>query len=194
MAEQRIGLRLKIWVGTPHRKRLIYDQPAHSIIGNFLAMLACQMRQGGSLCSIKDISANTFFPSVQSYTFNCAGAIGDGILGICVGRGDTAVTMLDYYLALPISHGTTLNKLYYNLQSWSPVAKTLTQWEMAVTRTFTNQSGAPIDVKESCIIFNIGNASGGATYVMGIRDVFATITVPDAKVLTIQYTIAIPLL
>ena len=114
-----------------------------------------------------------------------AGA-GDDTFGIVVGTGDTPVTADDYNLASKIAHGTGAGQLSYGAVTlYDPFVSDYTV-KQRIARSFTNNSGADITVKEIGLIVK---TSVDNYLVMIIRDVITPLTIPDGGKSMIRYYI-----
>jgi hypothetical protein len=121
------------------------------------------------------------------------GDAGDVTQGIIVGGGDTPNTLTTYALASKIGHGTASGQLVYNAESVedviNPSGMDLT---FRITRTFTNNSGASVTVKEMGILVKKFDAGAFSRSFLIARDVLPSpSSVPDGATLTIRYTVKI---
>ena len=121
------------------------------------------------------------------------GAADNDLLGIVVGTGSTAVDITDYKLATQILQGSAANKLKYNGDDGDLVVTvtdpncTFNKW-----RNFNNFSGAAITVAETGIYVNMVPAGqGGGIYLMFVRDVPASVSVPNDGGCYVKYTLKI---
>jgi hypothetical protein len=119
---------------------------------------------------------------------------GDDTLGIVVGSGSTAVTLNDYNLVSKIPHGTTAGRLSYGASTVQDMnMSNPTLWTFNIIRTFTNNSGAPIDIREIGLIGTYLRISGTlltTDKVMIARDALSTpITLQPNEQALIQYKI-----
>ena len=104
--------------------------------------------------------------------------------GIFIGSGTTAESINDYKLATKIGHGTTAGTMFYNACTVSAASATATDVTFRVTRTFTNQSGGTITVKEIGLVSQ--NTSTGY-YFLHLRDLTGDIAVLNGQTLTLNY-------
>ena len=192
MNEQNLNLHIKAFILEDKKRRLVLDQPAHSILGNFLGILAAQLSQAGLYATIKNLSnvAKNPYPHVWSYwSSQAAGAA----IGLVVGTGTTAVALSNYNLELLISHGSAINQLVYNAGTFSVMTKASDFWRLVISRTYSNLSGGTINISEAGF-YSMFFDGGSTDYCLIIRDVFTPVPVLDGKVFNIEYTISIPLL
>jgi len=90
---------------------------------------------------------------------------------ICVGTDDTAVTISDYQLAAAIANGSGAGELLYQAANYIAPATVGSRRKMLINRTFNNQSGGTITVKEAAL-FTWGQVP--AKHFMLVRDVLDT--------------------
>jgi hypothetical protein len=133
-------------------------------------------------------------PSLSQAFYLVAWAInapaGSSEYGVKVGAGDTPNSLLTYGLASPIIHGTASGQLLYGTHTIesviNPSGNDLT---FRITRVFTNNSGAPVTVKEIGISTKRQDGGGTARTFLFVRDILPSPTsVPDGATLTIRYT------
>jgi len=118
---------------------------------------------------------------------------GESNYGIVIGQSDAPVTLSQYNLLAKISHGTSSGQMLYNASTVEAMVKDTT-WYFRVIRTFSNNSGASVVVREIGLVFNLP-ASTGSVYsyynVLLARDVIPSgITVPNGSTLTLRYIIS----
>ena len=109
--------------------------------------------------------------------------------GLLVGSGDAEVTVDDVDLDEPISHGTGAGQLVYNATSEEDVETSGLESSVRYTRTFTNNSGAMVTVKEIGIAFEHKPYGAEAWHALVCRDVLPSPTsIPDGATFTLRYT------
>ena len=109
---------------------------------------------------------------------------GDDTFGIVVGTGDTPVTADDYNLESKIAHGTGAGQLSYGAVTlYDPVVVDANKVKQQIIRSFTNNSGADITVKEIGLIVKTSHDN---YLVMVIRDIITATTVPDGGTLDLS--------
>lgn len=194
MLRVNASLHLKAWVGTPAKRTKVLDQPAHSILGNLLVALYAQLKGGTTLDQWKDRNATLRFSGPSAFQFYAVGGLNDATLGLVVGRGATPVTLADYKLETQCTHGIGANQLQHQATTWLMGTHTAASWREFIQRAFVNNSGSTISVTESGLYCNIYDGSANGFLACIIRDVFTAITVPNAKTLTMEYTLEVPLL
>ena len=124
-----------------------------------------------------------------NFSFTTTGGQND--TGIVVGTGFTAVAIGNYGLETIIAHGTGAGQLSYGTGSVAvPVTSGSTR-KFWTVRTFTNNSGAAITVKE-CGIYCIAYDGAANRYFCISRDVLASpVAVGNGETLTVTYTISV---
>jgi hypothetical protein len=177
--------------------------PAKSWVGNIIGLLSAMVSMWSSASaaysatSRSDLldTSNNARPLMLSsgggvVLGGCAPA-GDTTAGIVLGTNDTPVSIGQYNLQSPISHGTGAGQLSYGATNVESLVKDTT-WYFRVIRTFTNNSGASITVKEMGLFVRLGMSSSPYYYsCMLARDVLTTpITIPSGSTLTVRYIIS----
>ena len=177
------------------------EMESHSYLRQYIAMLrGILYHTFGSANSgntiVKDITGtDTSYPYsggavFQGMAMNCPAASSE--YGIVVGSGTTANSTTTYALASLIPHGTASGQLSYGSHTFDSLLVDGSTVYFKVIRTFTNNSGATITVKELGIYVKAYN-SNAYEYVFCIaRDVLSTpIDVPATKTLTVRYKFSI---
>ncbi len=160
---------------------------------------ACFVKQFGQLLhmmfgglheyGIKDTAAATKTPSgdlTDSNLIRCTAAAGDATFGLVIGLDNTAVDITDYILASQCAEGSGANQFNYGGPVTFAMASDGTSNSIVVTRTFANNTGSSIVVKEIGLI--VSNLAGKFLI---LRDIIADpgITVLTTEVLTVNYKI-----
>ena len=132
------------------------------------------------------------FPPFITYgtnSFSCLGAAANVNEGIVVGSGNTANLITTYMLTSKILHGSTSGLLLYGASSIEDVTNPSgNDLQFRITRTFTNNTGATVTVKEIGIIGRCCATGVVLRNFMIARDVLPSPTdVPDGATLTIRY-------
>ncbi len=138
--------------------------------------------------------------SLTMYLADINSPAGDDSYGIVIGNGTASVSPTDYALQSKIPNGTGSGQLSYDAHSFSPITSGGGVTSFSVVRSFANNSGGDISVSEVGIIIyhrlyehddRIGTVYNETQYVLIIRDVFSTRTVPDGGGITVKYTFSI---
>jgi hypothetical protein len=129
--------------------------------------------------------------SGTGYTTAISLYAGDGVgdYGLVVGSSDNPNTVNTYAMGAIIPHGNASNQLYYGATTIeNPQNPPNTNyWFFRIIRTFTNNSGATITVKEIGLIVKTWDASANVRYFLIARDVISPVTVPSGATLTVRY-------
>lgn len=128
-----------------------------------------------------------YFGSIPCwYQFNIDTPANISGFGIVVGTGDTAVTNTDYKLDTQLTEGAGVGNITHGVMIIGDVAVVGANVDMVLKRTFTNNTGLLITVKEAGVV----TAYTDDKFHLIIRDVLAPpIDVPDKCSLTIYYTL-----
>jgi hypothetical protein len=180
-----------------HRK-----EKSQSLVKNFLMLTNAAFKvststvkdTGGTSRAAGAKNSYTWSNGAPDYTVGYTGAGGwapnapeaDATYGIIVGTSDIAVTVDDYNLKAKIAHGNAAGQLYhYGTIMLDPTVAGLTVTQKFM-RTFLNNSGAEITVKEIGLVVRIPT---DIFLVLIIRDVITPVPVPNGGSLTINYYI-----
>ena len=108
--------------------------------------------------------------------------------GIVVGKGTTTVIPADYNLDDKIAHGTGSGQMLHGAQTYEAVEVVEDDSRFRITRTFTNNSGALISVKEIGAVLSQMDTAFTERFLLYLRDVLVSpSSVPDAATLTVRY-------
>lgn len=112
--------------------------------------------------------------------------------GIVVGTGDTPATNTDYKLETKLTEGVGAGNINHGDSTVGVAAVVGPNVDLTINRSFTNNTGSTITVKEVGMYsrFKGGGSPASGLYHCIIRDVLvAPIDVPDKCSLTVYYTI-----
>jgi len=170
-------------------------EESHSWVGNFVKALfgTLYTHLRSQVTSVKLVDGTEkAFPNLNIQTepyMKLKAAEGDDTHGVVVGSGDTPVSIDDYNLASKIPNGTGAGQLSYGPVTMDAPMKTDSGYLFRVVRTFTNNSGGDITVKEVGLIAYHKHVDG-AVYFLIARDVLASpVTVPNGSTLTVRYIV-----
>ncbi len=209
-------LSLGLYVHDP-RKGLVLSrqEAAHSWTRNAWNLLMCFFMDGGAVgeafeagtLTAKSVDGTIHSSASKGY-YAGAGLVGHygicdfegtGGFGIMVGDGDTAFDPDQYALASKIAHGSGAgelshgamdrpSRLYHNMDCDPRRTVQPYEWRVTATRSFTNNSGAAITVRETGLYWYGCLFNGTHTTFMTARDVLSTpVEVPNLGVLTVSY-------
>ncbi|RLI87201.1 MAG: hypothetical protein DRP01_02525 [Archaeoglobales archaeon] len=159
----------------------------NTLTKNFYAFLGCAMKEENTPCTRVDGTAGTIErPVGGTHAFmELFGYEGNDDGGLLVGTGTTEPTRDDYALESKIPHGTGAGQLYYYTTSIIHGPD-----YVEVRRTFANQSGADITVREVGLVACYYDVDVSAyRYALIARSLF-TITIPDGGSATLYYKIS----
>jgi hypothetical protein len=184
-----------------------YKTPAKSWLKQFITMLKGEFAtragaaygNGNATVNDETGTARTYprasGSAVNDYYMNIAtcGDAGDVTQGIIVGTSDTPNTLTTYALGGKIAHGTASGQLLYGVETVEDVTNPSgNDLQFRLTRTFTNNSGATITVKEVGLLSRKYDSGGTLRSWLIARDVLpSAVDVPDGATLTIRYTVKI---
>lgn len=171
-----------------------------SPVENFMLLLKAVMTKqaGGTYCesaTVKDTgnvsraNLGAFVTGGGSTYYGWLGSsaqagAGNSNYGIQVGSDDTAVVITDYALNTKIAHGNGAGQLAYGACVTSYGGAGSNKWAK-ITRTFTNNTANPIDVKEAAWV--VAPYGGAPYYIMITRDVVSpTYTVNAADTMPVE--------
>lgn len=143
---------IKLWYEVitrdPQGKIVSREQrEAKSFVRQWNDIVHVQFTQVGTY--IKHIDGTTTLASTGPASFYMKAAAGTDDQGVVVGTGETAVTISDFKLEAQILHGAGAGQLNYGAcNPTQPVEADPTTYFMA-SRTFTNNSGNTITIKET---------------------------------------------
>jgi len=176
------------------------EQKCNTFVKNFLLLLNAAFRLSYSTVvdtggTAQNAGAKYYYSEWGHYSYSLCGiggwapsaGEGDDSFGIVIGTGDTPVTADDYNLESKIAHGTGAGQLSYGAVTlYDPDIVDSNKTRQRIMRSFTNNSGADITVKEIGLIVK---TSGDDYLVMVLRDVIVATTVPDGGTLDLYLDI-----
>lgn len=174
---------------------------SRSLLANFLRWLWCFIDSSTSTAASSLTITDTggvgrAFPSTGTrYIYNFGAfkaAATDDAYGIQVGSGSNTVSPNDYMLQQKISQGTGSGQLVYGAQTNESIVISGNTASVRISRTFTNNSGSIIQVREIGLAVGAYESGGTQRYILILRDVLpSALSVPDGQTLTVRYTIAV---
>lgn len=162
---------------------------SRSMLGNWYRILYAQM--SFTTCSLVGTNGIDRGASWEQDNWKFKAVADEDYIGIVVGTGTTAVTIDDYKLATQIMHGTGSGQMRHlaSTPGWPSVVGS--DCSFLTSRTFLNNSGGSITVRESGIYCRCKGPTYYG-YACIVRDVFGTPqAVPDGGSITIDYTLGI---
>jgi hypothetical protein len=173
--------------------------PAKSWVGNIIRLLNALWKVWASTSTAScyyiltpsvliDTTGTARYLSIDcgaTGTYGGAAPAGETSAGILVGTSDTPVSLGQYNLLGLIPHGSGSGQLNYGATVVEDLT-TDTAYYFRIIRTFTNNSGASITVREIGLFIKIRPQN-----FMFARDVLSSpITVPNGSTLTLRYIIS----
>jgi hypothetical protein len=181
--------------------------PAKSWLKTFITILKGEFatRHGsatgnGNVSVVDETGTARSYPchsSLYSYSYfmnlSTLGDAADVTQGIIVGTSDTANNLNTYALDGKIATGTGSGQLVYGAESIEDVSNPSgNDLQFRITRTFTNNSGSTITVKEVGLLIKKYDSAQGSRSFLAARDVLpSAVDVPDGATLTIRYVVKI---
>lgn len=155
---------------------------ANSLLKAFIQLLAVQI--SALAHTIKDTGGVDRSISGNAANFHSAAGIATISQGVLIGTGTTSVTMLDFKLETQVTTNIT-----HSVSSFAVENPSTGSWRLALSRGFTNNTGATLEVRESAIYCY----GGGFTYFFCIDRTLYSVSVPNGVTLTLTYRITVTL-
>lgn len=166
------------------------EKPAKSFVIQFLEYIYYLFNAPASAKATDKLGAeqDIYIDDVEMYRFfRVRAGINNSTYGIVVGTGDTAEDNADYKLATQLLEGSTAGKITHGATTSVTTAVVGANVDLELKRSFTNNTGSTITVKEAGIYVNNYWAN---YYHCIVRDVLgAPIEILDKFSLTIYYTL-----
>jgi len=125
------------------------------------------------------------------YTMRMDAQVGEVDSGIRVGTGTDTPTVNDVQLGIPILHGSGAGELSHGAVTLDSLQVAGGTVSLKIIRTFTNNSGSSIDVKEIGLHLKCLIALATHATIMIARDVLGSpVTVPNGATLTVRYILS----
>ena len=156
-------------------------QECHSLLKGFIQILYTQMAHNGAV--IKDIDGIMQTGSSNTYNLSMA-CTSQTNWSIVIGTGTTVVTITDWKLASQIT-----SNIVHQTPTFAVENPDSSTWRLAISRGFTNNTGAVVNVKE---VGGIGSFKEGNEYVLLDRTLY-DVSFQTGETLTLTYRITISL-
>jgi len=130
----------------------------------------------------------------HGWNFRMDGAANNQALGIVIGTSNTPVSVSDYAMGSQITQGIGSGQMDHLATVINVSVVTDPNCDFLISRSFANNSGGLITVRESGIYIMLERSLSPftAAYGCGVRDVFNTPQdVPDGGGITIEYTLRV---
>ena len=155
---------------------------ANSLLKQFIQLLTVQLSQTNQ--TIKKTNGVDQAGGVYASNFACNADADLTLIGIVIGTGITPVTMTDYKLQTQVT--TNIAHAAVSFAVENPDTST---WRIAITRGFTNNTGATLSVKEVGLYVFFTASS----YVVCADRTLYAVDVPSGVTLTLTYRITVSL-
>lgn len=165
--------------------RLIRRYPwrrANSLLKQFVQLLAVQLHQSAQTIKRSSGVSNSISP--DALVFRATGAAGDTSNGILIGTGTTAVAIDDYKLETPL-----ITSVAHSAQTLALEAPDASTYRVALSRVFTNNTGASVGIREVALY----TLDGAGTPAFALDHTLYSVDVPNGISLTLTYRISISL-
>jgi len=156
-------------------------QECHSLLANFLSLLAVQFDQANR--SAVDVNGSTYSVAPGITNLRADGPNNNDSYGLVVGKGLTSVDINDFKLADQIYHGVVQGYLDYGETGIGVVTISGNSAQLAITRSFYNNGTDAITITEVGLI-----TYTGGLYFLIARDLPTPIIVPGKATRTITLT------
>jgi hypothetical protein len=171
---------------------------AKSLLAQFLGLIKGQFSVSSTPVIDTSGTSRNYPPQCGTWFTNIvmninAGA-GDSSFGLVVGSSDAQNTINQYAMGAIIPHGNGANQISYGTHSIENPSNPpgTNNWIFRIIRTFSNNSGSSITIKEIGIIVKCyDEACGTIRSFLIARDVISPVTVPTGSTLTIRYILKI---
>jgi len=165
------------------------NRRSRSILGNWYRILYAHMAfTSTSLIHTSGVDRSVIYFG-DNWKFKADA--NEDYIGIVIGTGSTAVTIDDYKLDSQIMQGTGSGQMRHLASTPSCPSVAGSNCDFLTSRTFLNNSGGSITVRESGIYCRVKGPTYYG-YACIVRDVLATPqAVPDGGSITIDYTLRI---
>jgi len=175
-----------------------FKQPMHTFVENAGKIIQAAFGQPCSVAVdflIKDVLGNSYLIpyDMQANAGDYCATGGEGVdtHGIVVGTSDAAWSYTQYCLQAQITHGTGSGQLSYGATTTQLVSDTGSPAKLTLQRSFDNNSGGDITVREIGWQLVGKDDGGNPRNFMIARDVITATTVPNGGRLTVTYNILI---
>lgn len=191
----KIDLTLTRTITLPDGRRIVRTAPANSFVIAFIHHIQAAISASGE-SPVKDtLGAARAIPDPSAFTkpwMDANAGINNPLWGAVVGTGDTAEDVDDYALAAQIAHGNGAGQLEHLATIADPVVSADPIATFHHRRSFNNNSGGAITVKEIGVYVQTNESLPNVRYFCIIRDVLDTPdTIPDTGAYQVDYTFQI---
>jgi len=157
-------------------------RPAQSLLKQFIQCLAIQAAQANQ--TIKLVSGADQSVGTSPDALRVDGPAADTVKGIVIGTGTNPVAMADYKLQTQVTTNITHSVVSFAVEN--PDANT---WRVAISRIFTNQTGASLGIRE----VGLYNKIGVVPAAICLDRTLYSVDVPNGVAVTLTYRITVTL-
>jgi len=147
-------------------------------------MLYVQMTGNTNTSNSKNTAGTTTSPAPAAANFACTAALGTVTQGIVVGTGGGAVTVDNYALGTPVTHGTGSTQLQFSAVSFGSLTTSGSTRYFTVVRTLTGNSTTTVNVTE------VGLYANGYLIDRTLNS-FSVLASPATKVITYNVSVSV---
>lgn len=162
-------------------KRLPWKN-ANSLLKQFIQGLGIQAQQSAITVKATDNTDNSLTAASDAFAMNGLATVTDK--GIVIGTGTDAVTMTDYKLKTQVTTNITHAVTTFAVEN--PDANT---YRLAITRVFTNNTGASLGIREVAIYGELGASAKRFCF----DHTLYSVDVPNGVGVTLTYRITVTL-
>lgn len=162
-------------------KRLPWKR-ANSLLKQFIQVLQVQASQ--TSIDIKRTDGTTSAQAISSTAFKLNAAAANTNWGVIIGTGTTPVTMADFTLEARV-----YTNIVFGVPSFAAENPDASTWRLAIARTFLNQTGASLGIREVGLAMPDSNA---VAYILLDHSLYS-VDVPNGVTVTLTYRITVSL-
>ncbi len=159
---------------------------ANSLVRSFVDGMYVHMAQATFTNGMIDVAGTTRSPSAASVGFATNDVVNSSAFGLVVGTGTNAVAVTDTSLQTQIAHGNGGGQLAYGAVTFTAPGTAGSTRSFTIQRTYTNNSGSDIIVKEVGIYSKVS-----ATFYYLMDRTLSTRTITNGTSGTLTYTISV---
>lgn len=182
MTKVKIEILAEIYDASGNLKERQPWREANSLLKAFIQALSCQLAVANQ--TIKDTGGTDRDCPVNTGNLRTAAPAATTTYGIVVGTGETAVTMADNKLETQV-----FTNIAHALPSYLVENPDSSTWRIAITRAFTNNTGATVNIKEVGLYCMVG----GTTWFACIDRTLYSVSIPNGEILALTYRITVSL-
>lgn len=169
------------------------DKPSHSFVIQFLEWIYALL-DGPATSTATDVdnATNIIYKGIlqTDFQFGVDAPAGSSEWGLVVGQGAGAETNVNYKLTDQLTEGVGAGNITHDVTTIGTTAVVGANVDLVIQRTFVNNTGASLTVREVGIYMRYAETGPFTYYHCLIRDVLAVpITLADKCTVTVYYTL-----